>query len=313
MVDCGPAPILPDGSPRILFCGATSLDSIFRVEVLPDGPGKALSQQMAVVAQGMAASAAAAASRLGARAMLFSRQGDDDTGQRIYDELSAVGIDCTGVRRFPDVASSLCTVIVDNVGERLMVPFYDPTLPSDPGWLSLDLVESADAVLVDVRWPQGATAMLDSARSAGIPAVLDADIGPREVLLELASRATHAIFSQPGARIAAGKDDDAEVLTWLTDRLDGFVAVTLGAHGCHWLEAGEICHAIGYQINAVDTLAAGDVFHGAFTWALAQGVALPECIAIANAAAAIKCQTFGGRLGAPDRKELLNFMNGTTR
>lgn len=302
------APTLPHGKPRILFCGSATLDTIFRVDVLPDGPGKVLPKEMAVVAQGMAASAAFAAARLGARASLLSRLGDDAVGQRICDELSAASVDCSAVRRFPSVTSSLCTVIVDDSGERLVVPFYDPSLPTDPGWLPLSAIGEADAVLADVRWPQGAAALLDAARSAGKPAVLDADIGPREVLLDLARRATHAVFSEAGARIASGRNNAAQALARLSDMLDGFVAVTLGALGCHWVENGRIWHAHGHKVRAVDTLAAGDVFHGVLTWGLAQGVALPDCIAFANAASAIKCQTFGGRRGAPDRQELQQFM-----
>lgn len=305
-------PKLPDGEPRILFCGATTLDTIFRVDALPDGPGKVLPKQMTVVAHGMAASAAVAAARLGARAALFSRLGNDDAGKRIVDDLSAEGVDCAGVRRFANVTSSLCTVIVDENGERLVVPYYDAALPADTDWLPLDLVKNSEAVLVDIRWPQGAAVLLDAARKSGKPAVLDADVGPRNILLDLAGRATHAIFSEPGARIAADRDNVEEALALLTKELRCFVAVTLGARGCQWMDGDRIRHATGHKIKSVDTLAAGDVFHGVFTWALAQGVAVPECIAIANAAAAIKCQTFGGRLGAPDTAELHYFLRGST-
>jgi len=312
-VDAPLAPMLPDGQPRILFCGSTTLDTIFRVDALPDGPGKVLPKDMAVVAHGMAASAAAAAARLGAKSILFSRLGDDETGRRICDELTAAGVDCSGVRRFAGVTSALCTVIVDDSGERLVVPYYDAALPTDPGWLPLAAAQSADAVLADVRWPQGAAAMLDAARAAGKPAVLDADIGPREVLLDLAHRASHAVFSEPGARIASGKDDANDALAALSDRLDAVVAVTLGARGCIWMDGGRVRHVPGYDVRAIDTLAAGDVFHGVLTWALAQGVDLPDCITFANAAAAIKCQTFGGRLGAPDRMQLQRFLQDASQ
>lgn len=299
---------LPDGRPRILFCGSATLDTIFRVDQLPTGPGKVLPRQMAVVAHGMAASAAAAAARLGAEAVLISRLGDDDAGHRICDELTAAGVDCRLVRRFPGVTSALCTVIVDDTGERLVVPFYDPALPADPGWLP-DSVSGADAVMTDVRWPQGAAVLLDAAKAAGKPAVLDADIGPREVLMDLASRATHAVFSEPGARIASGLDDAGAALDRLADRLDAVVAITLGPDGCLWAEGGRRRHAQGHRVHAVDTLAAGDVFHGVLTWALAQGSSFADAVTFANAAAAIKCQTFGGRLGAPDRDTLSRFLD----
>jgi sugar/nucleoside kinase (ribokinase family) len=137
--------------------------------------------------------------------------------------------------------------------------------------------------------------------------VLDADIGPREVLLDLAGRASHAVFSERGAQIAAGQADAQEALCWLAERF-GVVAVTLGPRGCIWMDAGQVHHLPGHSIRAVDTLAAGDVFHGVLTWALAQGAKLAEGMALANAAAALKCQTFGGRRGAPDRAELQHFL-----
>ena len=77
------------------------------------------------------------------------------------------------------------------------------------------------------------------------------------------------------------------------------------------MDQGQVRHLPAHKVCAVDTLAAGDVFHGVLTWALAQGVALAEGIALANAAAAIKCQSFGGRLGAPDRTELQRFLEAS--
>lgn len=304
---------VPHGRPRILFCGSTTLDTVFRVDALPQGPGKVLPKEMTVVAHGMAASAAAAAARLGAEALLVSRLGDDAVGQRICEELAADGVDCRWVRRFAGVTSALCTVIVDDAGERLVVPYYDPALPADPSWLPPDIARGADAVMADVRWPMGAAAVLDAGRAAGIPSVLDADIGPRDVLLDLARRATHAVFSEPGARIASGQDTAEAALAWLSDRLDGVVAVTCGETGCLWMDGGQMQRLPGHRVHAVDTLAAGDVFHGVLTWALAQKVPLPGGMALANAAAAIKCRTFGGRRGAPDRAELQRFLEEVSR
>ena len=63
-----------------------------------------------------------------------------------------------------------------------------------------------------------------------------------------------------------------------------------------------------YRVDAVDTLGAGDVFHGALALAVAEGQALDEALRFSSAAAAIKVSRFGGRLGAPDRTELLAFM-----
>ena len=122
----------------VICCGAATLDTIFRVDRMPTGPGKILPTGMIEVAHGMATSAAAAVARLGGRARLFARVGDDLAGQRFIRDLTAAGVDCGHVRRVAGARSPICTVLVDDTGERLVIPFYDPALGRDPGWLPLD-------------------------------------------------------------------------------------------------------------------------------------------------------------------------------
>lgn len=299
---------MPDSAGKkahVVCCGASSFDTIFQLDTLPTGPGKLLPGRVIEVAHGMAASAAAAIARLGGRSSLLSRVGDDAVGERIVADLTAAGIDCRFIRRAREARSPISTVLVDRQGERLVVPYYDPALGQDPSWLPLELVTRADAALVDIRWPEGAAAVLKAARAAGRPAVLDADIGPAGATAELAALASHIVFSEPAALALSGSDNPGAALRKLAGRFDGFLAVTAGPEGCFWLdrETGRIERLRPPPVEAVDTLAAGDVFHGAFTLALAEGAAIPHAIAFANAAAALKCRRFGGRLGAPDRGE----------
>jgi sugar/nucleoside kinase (ribokinase family) len=63
-------------------------------------------------------------------------------------------------------------------------------------------------------------------------------------------------------------------------------------------------HESGLPVNVVDTLGAGDVFHGAYVLALVEGASAREAARFACAAASIKCETFGGRLGAPTRAQV---------
>lgn len=238
VADAESLPALPEVARRILSCGAKTFETIFRVDEIPIGPGKIFPKETVDVAHGMAASAAAA--RLGASATPFSRLGQDDHGRRICDDLAAAGVDCSGVRLFPGIGSSPCTVIVD--GGRPVVPFFDARLPDDPGWLPMELVENADAVQVDVRWPKGA-AWLDAARNSSIPAILDADTGPRGALLDLAGRATHVAFSEPEARITSGIECYERALDRLDDQLDCFSAIAQGPKGCIWMDGDKMQQA----------------------------------------------------------------------
>ena len=74
------------------------------------------------------------------------------------------------------------------------------------------------------------------------------------------------------------------------------------------VEDGTIAHIPAFVVETVDTLGAGDVWHGAFALALAEGQGAREAIRFASAAAAIKCTRFGGRAGAPTRQEVDAFL-----
>lgn len=290
--------------PHIVFAGAATMDMIFSVDALPRGPGKVLPRALVQAAHGMATSAAVAATRLGGRASLVTRIGADMMGDHFIAQIAAEGVDCRHVRRFEGVPTPLSAVIVDDDGERLILPYYDPGLGSDPAWIPASLIAAADAVQVDVRWPEGAARVLELARAAGRIAVLDADTGPVEIIESLAALATHAVFSEPAALAVSGAADIAAALPVLAARFAGFVAITGGAEGCFWMENGIARQAPPPPVRAVDTLAAGDVFHGAFTLAITEGRAIADAIAFANTAAALKCTSFGGRLGTPARAEV---------
>jgi sulfofructose kinase len=84
-----------------------------------------------------------------------------------------------------------------------------------------------------------------------------------------------------------------------------FIAVTAGPAGCYWMEPGN--ETVHFQstlaVTAVDTLAAGDVFHGTFALAVAEGLKSRDAIQLSSVAAAMKCTVFGGRAGTPTRAE----------
>ncbi len=287
-----------------------ALDAIYRVPKIPATPTKVLATAFTESGGGMAANASVAVARLGGLASYWGRVGSDTLGERILDQLAREGVDVAGVRRVPGCVSPSAAILIADDGERLVCAYNDPNLDSDPAWLPLKHVSSFDAVLVDVRWPAGATAVLDAAVSAGRPAVLDADIGPRDALLDLAARATHAVFSEPGLAHAAGTSRAGEGLARIAHGIRGIVGVTLGADGFLWRDGTQERRVPAPKIIAVDTLAAGDVWHGAFTLALGEGQIIDNAARFANAAAALKCTRAGGRLGAPTRSEVAAFSFG---
>ncbi|WP_137134227.1 sugar kinase [Rhizobium sp. FKY42] len=291
-------------SKRILCVGAAVLDTIFRVRALPSGEGKILPYEMVQVAEGMASSAAYAIVRLGGSATLLGSVGDDDTGRRICDDLAQAGIDTSAMSVVAGAPSALSTILVDDRGDRLIVPFYDTRLHHTIPQISDEMIAGFDAVLVDVRWAKLAREVLRAARRAGIPAILDGDVAPSETLLSLAEIADHIIFSEPAARSLTEARAQADLVQELAERFpQAMVCVTFGPAGAFWMEGTQLHHQPALQVRAVDTLAAGDAFHGAYALAVAEGLGTADAVRLGSVTAALKCTVFGGRTGMPLRIE----------
>ncbi|MBY3221734.1 sugar kinase [Rhizobium laguerreae] len=297
----------PGPARRVLCVGAAVMDTLFRVRSLPAGQGKILPYDMLQIAEGMASSAAFAVARLGGNASLWGAVGNDATGERIIADLGNSGIDTSGMLRVDGARSAVSTILVDDQGERLIVPFYDAGLHETVKPVTIEDVSSFDAVLVDVRWPKLALRTLSAAREAGKPAILDGDVAADGVIEMLAPAASHIVFSQPAAERLAGAAELVKVVGLLKRKFEqAFVSVTVGENGSFWFDdrTGEIAHLAAPKVRAVDTLAAGDIFHGAFALAVAEGLPIEETMRWASMAAALKCQVFGGRTGAPSRVEV---------
>jgi sulfofructose kinase len=288
------------------------MDTVYAMARLPDGPGKFLPLGARQVASGMASNAATAVARLGGSAALWAAVGDDGVGERLVAAIAGEGIDCGGVQRVAGAPSAISSVLVDRAGERLIIPYYAPELLRSPRLpAALSRGEFA-AVMADVRWPAASELALRAARTNGRLALFDADVAPADVLHRLAPLATHVVASHPGAVALCGPGEPARLVRVLAERYPGEAIVTAGAEGACWFEreTGEVRHVPAFAIQAVDTTAAGDVFHGALALALVEGQPLVAALRFAAAAAAIKCTRFGGRLGAPRRAEVEALLSG---
>jgi len=296
------------GGRRIICLGCAFWDTIFKIDEIPRHGTKVLAEQVVQAASGMATAAAATIARLGGAVELWTRIGDDTTGDAYLQNLAGERVDTDHVRRVPGGRTWISTILVDQTGERLVVPFADPTLDADPAWLPLERVAGAGAVLVDMRWIEGAEALLARARREGVPTVLDADIAPPDLLRRLIPLADHVLFSEPALQsLVPGASSDA-ALDVIARELDAAViGVTCGARGTLIRERGD---RVALEVPSIpilvrDTLNAGDVWHGAYVHGLAEGWPLARRVRLANVAAAIKCERFGGRLGAPGLAEVI--------
>lgn len=289
---------------KVICVGIAVMDHIFHLKEIPTTLGKHFADNYLEVGGGPAATAAVAIAKLGGNVELWGRVGDDRIGDRIIEELNEYGVDTTYIKQIPSCASSISAVLVDQEGERLIINRPVKNLDPDPSWLPLERIEKADAVLSDAAWPDGGKSVLKAARHYHVPSVLDADKVPHDQLPDLVQEASHIAFSENGLKLAS---DAKEVKAALQDNQHShhtWLGVTMGGAGTYWVENDTLLNEPAFKVDVVDTLGAGDVFHGALAFALAEGSPIKEAIRFANATAALKCTKPGGRAGIPSYEEV---------
>ena len=290
---------------RIACVGIAVLDHVFRLDELPRAPRKHLARGLATVLGGMAANAAAAAARLGARVLLVSRVGADPAGAAILAELDALGVDSRTVEQVAGLSTPISAVFVDAAGERLLVNYADSRLLEEAAPPAEPLPGSLDAVLIDGRWPRAAVAALEAARARRIPGLADLDHPMAEPWApRLLAAASHICFSRDGLERWTGEAKPEAGLRAIATRSPAELAVTLGAEGVLFRAADRFVRLPAFPVRPVDTLGAGDTFHGALAVALAEGRDWPDALRFAAAAAAIRCTRPSGRSAFPTRAEV---------
>jgi len=292
--------------PRILCVGIPVRDLTFRIEAVPSRGSKVGASAFAEICGGNALNAAIGIARLGGKASICGPMGDADeaAARFIFAKLAEEGIDGSGLVHMPGLVTPISAVLVDPSGERTIVTFRDPalwdvTLPD-----AATLLAGCDAILTESRCASFVTPLCAEATRRGIPVVVDVDnaMSMSEGLLTAAS---HLIFSAEALHATAGIADDAAALTKVATLTHAFVAVTRGPKGTLWRDAdGRFQETPAFPVHTVDTLGAGDIFHGGFTVAFSEGHDLPQALRFASAAAALKCTRPGGAFACPTRAEV---------
>lgn len=277
-----------------------ALDRVYLFERLPLAPGKHIARGYRENGGGMAATAAVAVAALGGRAEWIGRLGDDMAGRTLRGWLHRLGVATGRAAIAAGGQSPTAGIMLDAQGERVLAVHPGAGLVEVPAFPD-SVLDGADAVLADPRWPEGAARILALGRARGLPAVLDAELGPPAILDRLAPLADHVVFSERGLADFTGLADPEAGLAAAARRLEATLAVTLGARGSLWWREGRAVALPAPRVQARDTTGCGDVFHGAYALGLAEGMAVMQAARFATAAAALKATLAKGWDGMPDR------------
>jgi sulfofructose kinase len=291
---------------HVLCIGMPVRDLTFRVAGVPARGSKENAGHFEEIAGGNALNAAIGIVRLGGRASICGPMGDarETTSRYIFEQMAREGIDTQHLVHMPDLVTPISAIMIDPSGERTIVTFRDPQLwkvklpPPD------ELLRDCAAILVESRCAEFCTDICAEACRRGIPVIVDVDraMSLREGLL---TASTHLVFSSEPLQETADVADDGEALRKIARLTWSFLAGTRGPRGTIWLdEQGQLQETPAVPVHTVDTLGAGDVFHGAFALAITEKQELRQALRFASAAAALKCTRFGGAFAAPQRAEV---------
>ena len=297
-------------SASVLCVGGVVVDDVFSLPTLPRGDGKFFAHTRARAMGGMAAAAAAAISSLGGRASLWANVGSDDNGDYLINELKHYGVRPL-LTRHKNTVTAVSSVCADNIGRRMIVNHAPRALAVAPK--RAPSLRGYQAALADIRWHGGALAVLRAAKKLNIPAVLDWESSPAQpqTLKQLAKCAPFVIFSEAGLKQFDGKTKGAfnlqGALRRAAKQTGAQVAVTCGARGVVFLrEDFSAARIPAHRVKTKNTLGAGDVFHGAFALAIAEGAQFEPALEFAAAAAAVKCAKPAGQF--PTLREIKRIL-----
>ena len=274
---------------HVVCVGLATLDTILAVPRPPRSDERVLASELTVAGGGPAATAAVTLARLGVAAFFVGALGDDDVGREIRGGLDREGVDVSQLPLVAGARSPQSSILVERESGRRAIVHYPGTLPP------LELAERARDLCAAAAWVH-----VDHVGYAAVPraARLSIDGGNPIEGLDLHGVALYAP-TEPALRERFGRPEEA-----LAAGAE-LVVVTRGERGsAAYTRDGDVVEVPGRPVEAVSTLGAGDVFHGALLAQLVRDVPLGEALAFANGCAALSCRALDGRSAIPTREEL---------
>lgn len=299
----------------VLALGVTAVDDFLYVAAFPQADCKTQVLSSARQCGGLSATALVAASRLGARCAYAGALGEDALSQFVENALAREGIETKYIVRREDATPVHSTIVVDTAtGTRNVFSESKGFAGPDETGPDETVIGAARVLFVDHYGIEGTLRAAKIARENKIPIVADIERLSTPRLGEVMELVDHLILSWDFAASLTNQSTPLAAASALWTNRRAVVIITCGENGCWALskETEQPQWFPAFKVKAIDTTGCGDVFHGAYAGALAQGLDLKARIRTASAAAALKATQPGGQKGIPTREELEKFLENQT-
>jgi sulfofructose kinase len=286
----------------VVGIGLNATDTLILVPHFPAYAGKVAFDREILSPGGQVASALVTCARLGLRTKYIGTVGDDERGRVQLASLRESGINLDHVEVRENCPNQTAYIIIDqSTGERTVLWKRDDCLRLTAESVTEEKIVSARLLHIDAHDTAAVTRAAEIARRNGIPVTLDVDTiyhGFERVLPHVDYLITSSDFPTQWTN----ESDPFRALELIQEEYKMRVAaMTLGSYGALARFENRFVYSPAFVVHCVDTTGAGDVFHGAFCYAVIENMPLPDALEFSNAMAAMNCMALGARGGISTR------------
>ena len=296
---------------KILCIGHSSWDMTVPVDDYPIENTKYRFSEKYSAGGGPASNAAYLLGKWGIETVIATTIGSDDFGTKIKKEFQDIKVNTEYIETNYEKETSFSFILINKKNGSRTV-FNVAT--EHPALKKLNYDFTPDIIFTDGH-DYGATQNAISKYQNAISVIDAGRITPE--LLELCKYIKYIVCSKGFAETVTGMKFDfnnpqslVNIYTKLQNKYpNSNLTITLEEHGCLYTSGNEIKIMPGLKLTPVDTTGAGDIFHGAFTYGLANGFDMDKIVTFANIAAGLSVTKMGSRLSIPSLSEVMDYYN----
>ena len=288
------------------------------VDVMPERGKLSLVDRMELHGGGCAHNTGIDLAKIGIKTAVIGKVGSDGFGDFMVGSLEKNGIDCRGVARDREVATSATMVMVHGDGERSFIHYIGANATLTDADIDFEIIKSskilhvAGAFLMPGFDGEPTARVLKKAREMGVTTALDTAWDSRgnwmKLLEPCLEYVDYAVPSIEEARMVTGRHEPEDVAKALMDKGVGVVALKMGSEGCYIRSSDIELRIPIYKVRALDALGAGDAFAAGFLAGLVNGWGLERTGKFANATGAFCVTALGATTGIRSQEAIEEFV-----
>ena len=294
---------------NICAIGANVCDTLVCVNKYPKEDTKMRADMLIKSGGGPAATGIVAASKLGEKCTFIGNMTDDTDGVFLKDDFEKYSVNTDLCNVLSGYQSFSSFVMLSDEKKTRTCVFYKGNIPSlKLSKKQIDAIKKAKILMVDGNEIDAATEGAKIAKENGVKVLYDAG-GLYDNVEKLLC---HTDILIPSEEFALGHTKENTVEAAAKKLIEMYkseiVVITCGKAGGILYDGKEFKKYDAFLVDAVDTNGAGDVFHGAFAFALTKGFNYYECCIFSSAVSALKCKKIGARASVPTFDETIEFL-----